>query len=36
MILAKDWIEIRNKINDWIQKNNPNFIVVWERAYAKK
>lgn len=36
MIWAKNWIEIRNIINDWIDKHNPNFIVVWERAYANK
>jgi MoaA/NifB/PqqE/SkfB family radical SAM enzyme len=36
MIWAKDWLETKKKIEKWIAKNNPSFIIIWERSYASK
>lgn len=36
MLGPREWISARNRIGKWIDKNNPKFGIVWERAYEQR
>lgn len=36
MVWPKEWVDTRNKIIEWINKNNPKFSIIWETAYSSK
>lgn len=32
----KEWLELKLKVINWIRKNNPDFLIVWESSYLNK